>query len=148
MKFAHAIISSLPLLLLAACGSADETREQRLAEAGPNPSFEALMKVASAEVGRSKYRQCAACHHIKPGAADVGGPNLYGVFGKPFATNSSRFGYTAGLRDYGGVWDEKTLDRWLANPHQMVPSTSMNFAGIADPLNRADIIAYIREQKP
>lgn len=147
MKFASLPILSLSLLLTA-CGSVDETREQRLAQAGPNPSFEALMKVASAEVGKSKFRQCAACHHIKAGAADIGGPNLYGIVGQPLATNSSRFGYTAALRDHGGVWDEKTLDRWLENPRKMIPATTMNFAGISDPLSRADIIAYMREQKP
>lgn len=147
MKFAQATILSLSMLLLSACGG-DDSREQRLAQAGPNPSLEDLMKVASPEVGQAKFRQCAACHHIKEGASDIGGPNLYGVFGKPLATSSSRFGYTAGLRDYGGVWDEAALDRWLTNPYAMVPSTTMRFAGIADPLSRADIIAYMREQTP
>ena len=148
MKFASATFFTLPLLLLAACGGGDDTREQRLAAAGPNATFEDYMRVASAEVGQSKFRQCAACHTIKAGAPNGGGPNLYGVFGKPLGSNSDRFGYTAGLRDHGGVWDEKTLDRWIENPHKMVPSTTMNYAGLADPLSRADIIAYMRQQKP
>lgn len=130
---------------LAACG-ADDRREERLRAAGPNPSFDALMKVADANVGARKFGVCEGCHKSSKGAPDFGGPNLYGIFGQKMGQHSSRFGYTAALIDTGGRWDAPTLNAWIANPRKLVPGTSMQFAGVADPLDRADIIAYLRRQ--
>lgn len=138
--------ATLAVAALASCG--DDRREERLIAAGTNPSLEALMKVADADVGRGKFRQCAACHSVTKGAFDKGGPNLFGVFRTRFATNRPRFGYTAALSQAGGVWDERTLNAWIENPTKMVPGTTMQVPGVADPLTRADIIAYLRAQVP
>ncbi|KQM21358.1 c-type cytochrome [Novosphingobium sp. Leaf2] len=136
-------------LSVSGCGRGKtDDRDARLRQAGPNPSFAALMRVASADAGAAKFGQCAACHTIEDGGMDRGGPNLFGVFKKPFATNSASFGYTAALSKAGGVWDEKTLNAWIAGPSALVPGTSMQFAGVSDPLDRADIIAYLRRQRP
>jgi cytochrome c len=43
------------------------------------------------------------------------------------------------------MWDEKTLDRFLANPPKFVPGTAMTYAGVPDAQERADLIAYLRE---
>jgi len=43
------------------------------------------------------------------------------------------------------VWDEKTLDRFLANPMKVVPGTAMTYEGVTDAKDRADLIAYLRE---
>jgi cytochrome c len=48
------------------------------------------------------------------------------------------------MRSFGRVWDEATLDRFLANPRGVVPGTRMGFAGIPDPDERADLIAYLK----
>lgn len=138
----RAALASFAALSLSACGS-DDTRSERLALAGPNPDLAALLKVADAKIGARKFSTCAGCHHIRPGAPDIGGPNLYGVMGKTFATNSATFGYTAPLRDYGGQWDAATMDRWMQNPTAMIPATSMRYDGMADALDRADVIAYM-----
>ncbi|MEP9361037.1 c-type cytochrome [Sphingomonas sp. KR3-1] len=137
---APALLASV--LLLAGCS--DDRHEERLRQAGPRPSLDALLKVADADIGARKFDRCAACHKINPDAPDFGGPNLYNVYGQPMGQNSPRFGYTAALRDAGGTWDAATLDAWIANPRAVVPGTSMQFAGIADPLDRADIIAYLK----
>lgn len=42
------------------------------------------------------------------------------------------------------VWNEKTLDSFLADPPATVPGTTMTYAGIDDPVERADLIAYLR----
>ncbi len=130
--------------LTATGGCKDDRREERLRAAGANPTLDDLMRVADAEIGASKFRQCAACHSYMDGATDRGGPNLIGVYGKPLGTNSVRFGYTAAMRDKGGKWDAATLDRWISNPKKMIPGTSMQFDGIEDRLDRADIIAYLQ----
>jgi cytochrome c len=132
------------LLSLSAC--ADDRREERLRAAGPNPSLDALLKVADADIGARKFGVCAGCHKASKGAQDFGGPNLYGVFGHPMVQASSRFGYTAALKDKGGQWDAATLDAWIANPRKVVPGTNMQFAGLGDPLDRADIIAFLQRQ--
>ena len=134
------------VLLLAAC-SADD-KETRRRYAGPSPTPAALATVASASAGAVTFRQCAVCHAIQPGAPDRDGPNLYGVFGSPIAQNSSRFGYTAALRQVGGTWTRDRLDIWLMNPRAYVPRTSMGYAGLSDPLDRADVIAYLETQRP
>ena len=140
-------ISALLFLTLALAGcAADDRHEERLRAAGPNPSPEALQKVADADLGARKFGRCAACHTIKQNAPDLAGPNLHGAFGKPFGKSSTRYGYTAALRDSQGQWDVRTLDAWLANPQKVVPGTKMQFAGVSDALDRADLIAYMRSQ--
>ncbi len=131
--------------LLAGC-SGDQQHDARLQKAGPNPSLQALLGVADPEIGARKFGRCAACHRINPGAPDLGGPNLYGVYGQPMGRNSQRFGYSAALRDAGGTWDAATLDAWIADPARRVPGTTMMFSGVSDPLDRADIIAYLQSR--
>lgn len=127
-------------------GCHDDRHQERLTAAGANPTIDELMRVADADAGATKFRQCTACHSDTDGATDRGGPNLFGVYGKPLGTNSASFGYTAALRDTGGRWDVPTLDRWISNPKQMIPGTSMQFPGVDDKLDRADIISYLRRQ--
>ena len=42
------------------------------------------------------------------------------------------------------VWNDKALDRFLANPLAVVPGSTMTYDGIADPQERADLIAYLQ----
>ncbi|MXP24750.1 c-type cytochrome [Altererythrobacter indicus] len=139
---AAAILLIAPFL--GACS--DDRHDERLAAAGPNPSLSALMKVADADAGARKFGQCAACHTIRKGGADKNGPNLHGIFGKRMGQGSRAFSYTAALSNAGGTWDAQTLDAWLQNPQKVVPGTKMQFGGIADPLNRADVIAYLQKE--
>ncbi len=91
----------LILLFLSAC--TDERRAERLRAAGPNPSLDALLKVADADIGARKFGACAGCHKASKGAPDFGGPNLYGVFGQVMGQHSARFGYTQAMVDKGEV---------------------------------------------
>ena len=45
------------------------------------------------------------------------------------------------------VWNDKTLDRFLTSPLKMVPGSSMTYDGIADPKERADLIAYLKQAR-
>ena len=40
------------------------------------------------------------------------------------------------------VWDDKTLDAYIADPQKVIPGNVMPFAGIADAKQRADVVAY------
>lgn len=134
--------------MLVAC-SADDTAARRKA-AGPSADLPALMRVASADHGQSLFARCAACHAIRPGAPDRNGPNLSGVMTSAIGQNSARFAYTAALQQagqrLGGRWTPARMDAWLASPSQFAPGTSMGFAGLSDPLDRADVIAYLQAQ--
>ncbi len=134
-------------LLLGGCGAGDDDRAARLRAAGSNPSLDALLRVASADAGERAFGQCKQCHTIGQGGPALAGPNLHDIIGRPVAADP-RFGYSQALIDHGGRWDAATMDRWLANPARVVPGTRMLFGGIADPLTRADIIAYLRSTGP
>ena len=43
------------------------------------------------------------------------------------------------------VWNERTLDRFLADPLKTVPGTAMGYAGVKDLKERADLIAYLKQ---
>ena len=38
--------------------------------------------------------------------------------------------------------------RWIKNPAAYAPGTKMTFAGLPDPRERADVIAYLRSLSP
>ncbi len=133
----------IPLLALTIAGCSDGNRDARRATLGPDPDLPALLRVADPGAGGHAARQCLACHTFVENGGDRAGPNLHGVIGRPVAGGSARYGYTDALSRVGGRWDAATMDRWLADPARFAPGTSMRFAGIADPLERADVIAYL-----
>jgi len=116
-----------------------------LAGCGSSPDAGTTSQIAS---GERIFRRCTACHTIGQYAGDTDGPNLYGVMGEPIGERRPRFSYTAGLKALGGKWDAKRMDAWLTNPRKMVPGTTMAFAGLPDPKDRADVIAYLSTQGP
>jgi cytochrome c len=92
--------------------------------------------------GKAFYQACAACHSVDEN--DLG-PKHRGVFGRR-AGSVADYSYSAALKASGLTWDRSTLDRWLANPSQLVPGTKMYFK-IADAQSRADVIAYLEQLK-
>jgi cytochrome c len=91
------------------------------------------------KVGEAIYSRCAACHAL---AYDRTGPRHCGVLGRRAGTVPG-FDYSDAMKRSKIVWNERTLDRFLANPLAAVPGTSMGYAGIADRKERADLIAYL-----
>jgi cytochrome c len=91
--------------------------------------------------GQILYAECQICHQIQ---RNVIGPRHLGLFGRK-AGSLPDYNYSTALKNSGIVWNEQTLDRWLQGPAKMVPGTKMIFAGVADPQERADIIAYLKE---
>ena len=53
------------------------------------------------------------------------------------------FNYSKAVKSSGVVWSEETLDKWLTNPQAFIPGQRMNFK-VADPADRADLIAYLK----
>jgi cytochrome c len=99
---------------------------------------------ADAVHGEAVFKRCAACHSLKPGENKVG-PSLFGGMGKK-AGSVDGYRYSDALKNSGLVWDEATLDSFLAAPAKKVPGTKMA-VGVPNATDRADLIAYLATQK-
>jgi cytochrome c len=107
-------------------------------------SFAAMTNIIKGDPlrGKAVYQACEACHSIDDN--DLG-PRHRGVVGRR-AGSVADYSYSMSLKDSGLTWDEATLDRWLTNPSALVPGTKMFFR-MSDAQNRADVIAFLKEQK-
>jgi cytochrome c len=102
-----------------------------------------VMAAGDIERGARAFGACAACHALESGR-HLTGPSLAGVWGRKAGTAADFPRFSAALRNSGIVWDESSLDAWLANPEKAVPGNFMLFGGIADERVRADLVAYLR----
>ncbi len=96
--------------------------------------------------GRQVFARCAICHSMTPGKTMIG-PSLAGIVGRKTATLSG-FAYSPAMKAYGGSWDAARLDAFVTQPMKAVPGTRMAFAGLSNPAERADLIAYLAQGKP
>ena len=72
------------------------------------------------------------------------GPALGGLPGQNIAS-SEGFAYSGALSSKATIkWTDGNLDKWLKSPSGFAPGNAMAFAGIANPKDRADIIAYLK----
>ena len=95
------------------------------------------------ERGAKGFRQCAACHSLAPGRHKTG-PSLANIWGRKAGTIEGFSRYSEVLKHADVVWDEETLDAWLADPQAVVPKNRMIFRSIEDAQARADLIAYLK----
>lgn len=114
-------------------------------EAAAGPSIETLMQTADAAAGAAIFAKCAACHTVTQGGANGIGPNLYGIVGQPLAGRAG-FAYSEVLKSHGGNWDWTNLNAWLESPRRFANGTKMSFAGLSNPQERANLIAYLNQQ--
>jgi cytochrome c len=91
--------------------------------------------------GKAIYERCAACHAL---AYDRTGPRHCGLIGRR-AGSVKGFDYSDAMKRSTLVWSAATLDRFLADPLAVVPGTSMGYAGIDNPQERADLIAWLEQ---
>ncbi|KND58042.1 membrane c-type cytochrome cy [Candidatus Paraburkholderia schumanniana] len=86
---------------------------------------------------------CAVCHTFGKGEPNGQGPNLFGIVGRPLASESG-FKYSTGMKAAAGqVWDEKLLDAWLTDTQSVAPGNAMTYFE-GDEARRQKIIAYLR----
>ena len=90
--------------------------------------------------GEQVYARCIACHAL---AYDRVGPRHCGLLGRR-AGSVPGFAYSPAMKNSGLVWDEKTLNRFLAKPMAVVPGTAMTYDGVPDARDRSDLIAYLK----
>ena len=90
--------------------------------------------------GEQLYARCMACHAL---AYDRVGPRHCGLLGRR-AGSVPGFDYSPAMKKSKLVWDEKTLNRFLAKPMAVVPGTAMTYDGVPDAQDRSDLIAYLK----
>ncbi|RDE05940.1 c-type cytochrome [Sphingomonas aracearum] len=105
-----------------------------------------LMASADPAKGGDVFKKCAACHTVNQGGANGIGPNLYATVGEAIAEGKGGFAFSDALKAHGGKWGFDELNAWLTNPRKFAPGTKMTFAGLSNPKDRADVIAYLNSQ--
>jgi len=128
-------------VLLAACAACATLRAF-----GPDAKGDA--NASGADRGRELFmtKACWTCHGVTKEDTTKVGPSLFGVVGRKAGTAQSLFGASENLKKYGVTWNAETLDEFLANPDAKVPGTPMSGV-LADPQQRADMIAYLTTLK-
>jgi cytochrome c len=90
--------------------------------------------------GEQVFAACAACH-AKDRTIGLG-PGLLRIIGRQ-AGSMPGFHYSRAMKTSNIVWDEKSLDAFIAAPQKALPGTTMPFAGLPDQQKRTDLIAYL-----
>lgn len=106
-----------------------------------DPPIADLLLVADVGAGEGQWRSCRSCHSNEAGGRGAG-PYLYGVVGRPVGAVDG-FNYSGALSEVAEVWDAEALYGFIKNPSDYAPGTSMNFKGIDDPQDRANLIAWL-----
>lgn len=104
--------------------------------------------LAAGDPGRGGDRfdeECGDCHSLKAGK-NKKGPSLAGIVGRKSATVAD-FVYSDTLKAAGWVWTPERIDAYLKAPKAVVPAGRMKYEGLADAQARADIIAFLSEEK-
>jgi cytochrome c len=152
----EAKLSAMESDLLAALQAAEDAKEataSQVADVAPEQDADTVLAAISdpslgdPERGEQVFGQCRACHQIGQGAEDRIGPHLNGIFGRRAGAHDE-FRYSDDMLMMGAdglTWEIETLDAYLENPKALVSRTRMNFAGLNDPQDRSDILAYLRQ---
>jgi cytochrome c len=85
-------------------------------------------------------RRCTGCHSMTENRE---GPKMQGIYGHA-AASVPDFKYSTALKQTHIVWDDASLEQWLADPDTMVPDNDMDFR-VAKPQERKDLIRYLKE---
>jgi cytochrome c2 len=120
--------------------------EETGGEAAGEEPIAALLANADAGAGQSVAKKCAACHNFEKGGANKVGPALWNTVNRPVAAVEG-FKFSDALKAFaegGTVWDYEHLNGFLIAPKKYVSGTSMGFAGLKKPADRANVIAYLR----
>jgi cytochrome c len=86
---------------------------------------------------------CRTCHTINEGD-NRWGPNLYKIIGRQ-AGSLPDYNYSSALKGAGFVWDKEKLERFIANPDEVVPGNNMKpYGGLASSDDRTRIVSFLQ----
>lgn len=111
--------------------------------AGQGPSLNTLLATADPAAGEKVFAKCMSCHTATQGGPNGIGPNLYGVVGDEMGHGRGGFAFSSDLAAKTDKWTFENLNAWLTSPRAFAAGTKMSFAGLSDPKDRANVIAYL-----
>jgi cytochrome c len=97
---------------------------------------------ADAARGEQLFVECASCHTLENGVHNVG-PSLAGLFQRK-AGAFEDYRYSPAMKRSNITWTPEELDKFIADPQGVVPANRMPYAGMTNPADRADLIAYLQ----
>ena len=105
-----------------------------------------LATAQSANVSRGEraFRACVPCHSLSPDK-NMTGPSLANLWNRQAGTLPSFSRYSEAMKSSGIIWNEISLDPWLADPQKFIAENEMRFQGIKDTSTRAALIAFLKE---
>jgi cytochrome c len=96
----------------------------------------------NADDGKAVFKQnCSICHDVVPDKNRIG-PSLFGIVGRKTGSEAG-FHYSAANKAANITWDPAILDKYLISPREVIPGTTMPFAGLKDEQKRKDLVAYL-----
>ena len=109
-----------------------------------------LLASADVAAGQNAAKKCQSCHTFEEGAGNKTGPELFGVVGRVEGSHPG-FAYSPALQEHaaaGDVWSYENLNAFLLAPKDYAPGTKMNFSGLKNDQERANVIAYLASVTP
>ena len=103
-----------------------------------------LLADASLEKGDKIFNKCGTCHNYKKDSKSKIGPNLWNIINRSKASVSG-FAYSKALVDFGGNWTFEELNGFLYKPKEYIQGTKMNFAGLRNVEDRANLILWLNQ---
>ena len=100
------------------------------------------LAAGNAVKGKEVFQRCAICHRADKDGGNGLGPNLFGVVGRK-AGSAANFSYSAAMKSAGFVWSADKLTLYVQHPQKVLPGNRMAFAGLFDPAQAADVVAYL-----
>jgi cytochrome c len=116
-------------------------------KAAPVAPVLGLIATADVAKGEAIAKKCQSCHDFTGANANKVGPGLYGVIGRQAGTHEG-FNYSDAMKAHGKPWTYADISHLLANPKGYVPGTKMAFPGLPNVQDRADLLAWLRNQAP
>ena len=87
---------------------------------------------------------CRTCHVVREGDNRLG-PNLHKIIGRK-AGSLPNYAFSSAMKEADFVWDEEKLDRFMANPDEVVPGNNMKpYGGLSSSEDRKKIIAFLAQ---
>jgi cytochrome c len=97
--------------------------------------------------GRGVFnQQCSICHSSARNGPTIAGPTLFGVVGRK-AGSVPGFNYSPAMRAAGFTWTSDKLHAYVSAPASVVPGNKMPFAGVKNPDQLDDVVAFLETLK-
>ena len=101
-------------------------------------------RAQNVEAGERVFAQCRTCHQVGEAAKNMVGPNLNGLFGRK-SGSVEEYKYTEVNKNANITWDDATFREYIADPKGKMPGTKMIYAGLKNPKQIEDLMAYLKQ---